>query len=472
MSCVTQPGPAGRQRAEGGAPSRSASRRAAGRARGLACYLLSCLVLAACASTSVSTGQRATARPPTGAAATRPAAAAAPALPGSAGTDSTTRETASTTREAAVQRLLDRRAAAVLGHDRVQFAATLDDVRTPFGLRQLAAFDNLLRLPLGTFRYGTVQHAPALPPGRAARAGPAAWVAKVQGEYSLAGYDRAPTSYECSFTVVRRGGGWKLAADTDGLTQAEPWDLRSLRVVRGASTLVVGNAPEATLAAYQRLGEAAVTQVAAVWHQAWPGRLVLVAPRTAAEVSDQLHQQVDVGQVAAVTDGPVLRGQVATADRVVINPDAFARLQPRGQAVVVTHETVHVAVRASNPGSVPLWLSEGLADYVGYRGLGLSPEQVAAALLRQVRADRGPRSLPVDGDFDPRRATIAPTYNAAWLAVRRIADEHGEAALTPFYVAASTTGTETAFHSVLGTSEAAFTSGWLHELRTLAAHVR
>jgi hypothetical protein len=125
-----------------------------------------------------------------------------------------------------------------------------------------------------------------------------------------------------------------------------------------------------------------------------------------------------------------------------------------------------------------------MADYVGYRDIGATRTQVAAALLDRVRAGKGPKTLPTAGDFDPAHTTIAPSYNAAWLAVNRIVDRYGSAALIRFYLAAATTtdpspssratsdpdaNAATAFRSVLRTSPAAFTKEWLSYLRSLAA---
>ena len=67
----------------------------------------------------------------------------------------------------------------------------------------------------------------------------------------------------------------------------------------------------------------------------------------------------DYDQIAAVTTGHFLTGHTATsADRVLLNPDAFAELSSVGRRVVLTHETTHVAARAASTGSLPAWLSE------------------------------------------------------------------------------------------------------------------
>jgi hypothetical protein len=385
-------------------------------------------------------------------------------------------------RESALTDLLRARAKAVLAHDRKAFAATLDNPASGFGLRQLAAFDALTALPLATFSYGTPEPAPALGAARAAQVGPDAWVSRVNGRYSLAGYDTAQRDYDTYFTVVRRGTGWKLADDTDGGTQPQLWDLPRLSVLRTRAVLVVGTGPAGRLRRYLTLGEVAVRQVRDVWTPRWKGRLVLVVPSTAREMAGQAGQQVgQVAQVAAITDGPFDPQGRAGADRVIVNPEAFARLQERGQQVVLSHEATHVAIRATTDRPVPLWLSEGMADYVGYRLAGATRQQVAAALVERVRAGKGPTALPTASDFDPAHATIAPSYNAAWLAVSRIADLYGRSALVRFYLAVATSptpgappgdadaNTSRAFGSVLHTTEAQFTREWLAYVRTLAA---
>jgi hypothetical protein len=387
------------------------------------------------------------------------------------------------TRDEALQALLAERAAATLAHDRKRFSATLDDPASAFGRRQLAAFDALVRLPLRTFSYGVPEPAPELSAQRHAVLGADAWVARVPGSYSLRGYDAGQRSYESYFTVVHRTGVWRLADDRDGGTQQQVWNLPGLRVVADGHVLVAGNASEAALHGYQRMGRQAITDVAAVWTAGWPRRLVIIAPRTQNQARDQLAvEQSDLSQVAAVTDGPQSpESGLSLADRIVINPQAFAKLRPAGRQVVLSHEATHAAVRASSGGQVPTWLSEGFADYVGYRPLGLPRRVVAADLLKQVRAGKVPAALPGDAAFDPARGTIAPSYNGAWLAVCLIADRWGERRLVSFYRAAAGPNTgeqlsaaqvaaraDRAFTRVFDTSRAAFTARWRSYLVTLA----
>lgn len=161
---------------------------------------------------------------------------------------------------------------------------------------------------------------------------------------------------------------------------------------------------------------------------------------------------------------------------MVINPDAFSRLGVVGRRVVLTHEMTHVAVRSSTLPAVPIWLSEGFADYVGYQGVGLGRRTVAADVLALTRQGEGFTELPSAQDFDPTQTTIAPAYSAAWLACSLIADRYGQPALVKFYRTAATSDADDpeaavskAFASVLQTSESAFTQTWLDYLTELAS---
>lgn len=258
----------------------------------------------------------------------------------------------------------------------------------------------------------------------------------------------------------------------------DPAPLSGARTVTGRSSAVTGTVDEATLTAYAAMADRAVAQVSTHWTRPWPRRVPIVAPADVTQFRELVGRADDLSQVAAVTDGPLdpVTG-LATGDRVVLNPTAFASLTPTGREFVITHESTHVAVRASLPGVVPLWLAEGFADHVGYAGSGRRTTELAAALLAEVDAGRGPTRLPAQGDFDPGQGEIAPTYLAAWLAVDLVARRHGSATLQRFYEASAVDGspaeadaaTDEAFVEVLGTTRAEFTRLWLSELARLAS---
>ena len=249
------------------------------------------------------------------------------------------------------------------------------------------------------------------------------------------------------------------------------------RTVQGRASTVTGTVDEATLTAYAAMADRAVAEVSKRWKHPWSRHVNVVAPKDATAFREQVGRADDLSQVAAITDGPLGADGRATGDRILLNPDAFARLTTQGRQFVLTHESTHVAVRSSLPGAAPLWLVEGYADHVGYAASDRRRADLAAPLLERVRNGAGPTRLPTQGDFDPGQGEIAPSYLASWLAVDLIARRHGEARLQAFYEASSVTSSpadadsamDRAFADVLGTTRATFTKAWLSELNQLAA---
>lgn len=423
--------------------------------------------------------------------ATSTAATATAATSGSAPASPTPTVDAAVLRVHALDELLAVRSRAVLTRDRAAWMATVDPLATDLAGRQGAVFDNLAQVPLGQWRYEFVGQGPALPAARAAQLGPDAWVARVLLVYRLADADQADVRREQSLTMVRRGPSWLVAADTDGATSAavELWDLGPVSVLRGQRSLVLGTADPGALQQYAEEVDAAAARVDEVWGTAWPRTVVVQVPQDQTELAALLARPTQAGleQIAAVTTGTLVGDQPgATGDRVIVNPDAFARLGSVGRDVVLTHEITHVATRATTAGDVPIWLSEGFADYVAYHGTGLSRAVVAQDVLDQVRAGQGPAALPTSVDFDAAVSDVAPAYSGAWLAAELIERTYGQEALVTFYRAvsggfATASGTasgrpvatdpavvDVAFAQVLGIDAASFEQQWLAYLADLA----
>ncbi|GAA3118459.1 hypothetical protein GCM10017600_35430 [Streptosporangium carneum] len=215
-------------------------------------------------------------------------------------------------------------------------------------------------------------------------------------------------------------------------------------VVRGERSLVVGHrVPSAELRDLVSRADRACRTVAEVWG---PVRAVLLFPATDAEAAT-LAGAGATGGLAAM----------ATADRVVVLPTGYARLSAAGRDVVITHELTHVATGATRGGRVPMWLSEGFADYVGYRDAGIAVRAAAAELAEEVCAGVLPSRLPEPADFAPGAPRLAQAYEEAWLACRYIAERFGERALVRLY------GSDVG--SVLGLSRAELTAAWRDHLR-------
>ncbi|MGC9542920.1 hypothetical protein [Streptomyces sp. UG1] len=366
---------------------------------------------------------------------------------GRAGTDSA---------KAEVQRLLDRRAAAIVGHDEAAYLRT--------GAR--GWFDNLRAVPLADWSYRlTGLHRT----GDTARA-------DAELRYRVQGYDRAPVRAGRTLSLAQDAqGGWYVESERPAKGSAQQlWDQGAVRAVRGEDSLVLGVGQSgARLRAYAELADRAVPAVSQAWGTDWARHVVVLVPKSLAGMAGLLGApESSYRGIAAVTTGETGAPASAPADRIILNPDAYGVLGGTGQQVVLTHETTHVATRAHTTPATPLWLSEGYADWVGYLGAGRSPSQAAAELRDAVAEGRTPRSLPADADFgfggDETR--LAQAYEGGWMACRLIADRWGEVRLADFYRAVGAHkeragAVEGALKDVLGTSLEEFTAQWREYLR-------
>ncbi|UXY27085.1 hypothetical protein [Streptomyces sp. HUAS TT20] len=355
-----------------------------------------------------------------------------------------------------VQQMLDRRAAALLGHDEAAYDRT--------GSR--TQYENLHTVPLDSWTYRlTGLH----------RTGSTA-TAAAELRYRLRGIDTAPVTTGRTLTLRHRADGqWYVAADRPAKKAAQQlWDQGAVTAVKGGHSLILGVGQSATaLHTYARLADRAVPAVSQAWGTHWTRRVVVLVPKSLEGMAGVLGSPASSYRgIAAVTTGEAGGSGRAPADRVVINPEAYALLGDVGKQVVLTHETTHVATRADTTPATPLWLSEGYADWIGYLGTGRTPAEAAPELARAVQENRVPPDLPTDKDFgfdsDPTR--LAQAYETGWLACRMIADHWGELRLAEFYRTVGTHGkragaVEAALRKVLGTTPEQFTTQWQDYVR-------
>jgi hypothetical protein len=92
-----------------------------------------------------------------------------------------------------------------------------------------------------------------------------------------------------------------------------------------------------------------------------------------------------------------------------------------------------VAARSDQVGTPPLWLEEGLAEYVGYAGSGVPDAVVGRDVVAAARVGDVPGSLPADDDFAPDGAGFARAYQWSWLAVRTLERQAGLPAVVAAY---------------------------------------
>lgn len=366
---------------------------------------------------------------------------------------------------AALQDVLDRQAAAVRSGKERGFLAAVDPREEGYRTAQERVFANLRRLPLTqwTYRVGNVRRVAAdsgdqgVNDGRN-EAGSEAGTkgggedgdkagrgsgsgtrveAEVRLRYKLRGDDLTPVSATERLAFTERGGKWYVSDELSG-SDRQLWEQGEISLVRGKNSLVLGaGRSREALSALARSADRAVSEVDREWPRSWPHRVVVESPSSVQDMARLLDAPASSYEgIAAVTTGEAGENTDAPADRIVVNPEAYGALSGEGRQVVVTHETVHVASRTHTGRATPLWLSEGLADWIAYGATERKPTEAAAELVRAAGEKKLPRELPTDRDFrfgsDPESLGLA--YESGWMACRLIAEEWGKEKLKSVYL--------------------------------------
>ncbi|MFF8843729.1 hypothetical protein ACF08N_13580 [Streptomyces sp. NPDC015127] len=364
-----------------------------------------------------------------------------------------------------IQQTLDARGEAVVEGDRTGYLAALDPGAAALRKQQGREFDNMADIPFDAWEYRIrgVRH-------QGARA-----VADTELRYRVDGYDSAPVTADRTLELTERDGRWYVTADEPGTGAPQQlWQQGDVRAVRGSRSLVLGvGQDDKRLRELAAAADRAVPAVMDAWPSKWVGRVVVLVP-SSVESMGRLLGAPAAGYrgIAAVTTGETGRKDGTTADRVIVNPEAYGLLGDFGRGIVLTHETTHVATRADTSAATPMWLSEGFADWVAYRGTGRTAAETAPELRDAVSGGEVPVALPDDegfafgGDAD----ALARAYEGGWLACEMVADRWGEDALREFYrtVGASEHregAVERALGEVLGITADEFTARWQDYLR-------
>jgi hypothetical protein len=223
---------------------------------------------------------------------------------------------------------------------------------------------------------------------------------------------------------------------------------------------------------------AAIPKVDHVVGRHWARRVVVLVPSTQHEMALLADDHEDLNQIAALTSSEIgtVHGRTSpVGDRVTINPRNWPKLGSLGSSIVLTHELTHVATRTETGPATPAWLSEGLADYVGFLDTGLPATVVAAELAAQVRAGHAPRRLPADDAFNGGNKSLPVAYESGWMACQLLAQRYGQAKLVRFYrqvgssVAGPNAAVSAALHRRFGLTDKRFTSIWRHYVRSALA---
>lgn len=297
------------------------------------------------------------------------------------------------------------------------------------------------------------------------------WAGVVDLSWSIDQADPAPAHAEVSVIFSGSGDELRIAGVGGGGRVAPLWLQEPVEVARGTASMaiVAGERSAERAARYVRLADQGVRAVGEVLRPRRQG-VVIEAPASVEQLDTVLGTEPGSHSgIAAVTtpiDGSTAPG---APTHVFLNPAQFAGLAPRGAQVVITHEITHVVTEAATAVGVPLWLTEGFADYVALRDSTVPVTEAASQILAQVRKRGAPRSLPSDAEFAVRTDKLGASYEAAWLACTVLVDEGGEAALLRFHrVVMAGDPVDQALDDVFGLDEARLIALWRARLVELA----
>lgn len=382
-----------------------------------------------------------------------------PPLGGSDGTASQTREARGTALVERLERALARgdvEAARDLGATRASSRQLGQLVRTT---RQLAVRSLELRY---------VALGPEVSAQERARFGDDAFLVDVELTWRLGGQDATASSVETPVVLTDDGRASAfVTAHARAGSRAPIWFTDRVVVERPTPGALLVRSRSLDSPRLAELAEKGVRTVRSALPR-WDGEAVIEAPRSARRFAAVSGLSVaSANGIAAVTTSPDGSQARGGPERVFLNPAVFGPLGPVGQQIVLSHELTHVAVDGATS-AMPLWLSEGYADYVALRDSDVPVSTLAAQILRLVRTDEVPRALPRGSQFDGADPDVGAWYESSWLAARLLAQEYGEPALHRFYRQADRDGATTRAFRQLGTTERAFTRQWRAELERLA----
>jgi hypothetical protein len=179
----------------------------------------------------------------------------------------------------------------------------------------------------------------------------------------------------------------------------------------------------------------AADAVTAFWGPQWPRSVEIVAAGSPE-------------QFATLAGGSPDTAATTTAQRIMFSP-AASSMSPDDLRIVLRHELFHYAARADTAAGAPVWLTEGVADFVG-RPRSLTPLPFAA-------------QLPTDAELAAPGPEQSAAYDRAWSFVTYIADTYGVDKLRALYVAACGHGhpdVATAVRTSLGADVPEVVRGW------------
>jgi hypothetical protein len=386
-------------------------------------------------------------------------------------------------RRAEIQELLDRRAEAVMARDRAAFMSTVAGDSIEFVQRQRQLFDWMRGVPLESYRlvanwerYGDLARPSDVERYRDADA---VVIPVTEERYRISGYDPQPAVEDMFYTFVQREGRWLIGEDTDVddltlYTARHLWDFDRVRKLSSEHFLLLQHpcVPEIPCPSVGEdllsLAEQALERVGRYWKVPWQRKVVLLVPGSEEELRRMIQATFELDDFVAFAYSTVDRdhGIDYTGHRIILNPDNFIGRPSFSSLEILAHELLHIATRRRSGPFVPLFVEEGIADYVGNDA---DPDALAF-FNSDISGGQFSGHLPEDFEFTIGSGEdIFRSYQSSQSAVRFFVERFGLGDLVRFYkrlgrveVAAGTPRyhVDRALRDVIGLSYDRFQSEW------------
>lgn len=329
-----------------------------------------------------------------------------------------------------MQRALNARAASLRERDVARFRRTLDRADPGLIADQQVYYDNLEQMPLEVLRYRVVSE--SITPVE----GSGDYWAEVVVALRLQGYDAAPvrTRDRFRFTPSPSGGRMLIASTTDYEWEAEhpgnaqPWDLGAVRIeersgVLGVFDMYTEDSADEVLDAVGN-GRSDVRAVIGTVDGASSDGVIVYSVQDPTFLRGLAGQTVGDpdradGLTIAVPIDARAPAKGAASYRIFLNPRVLSE-EPAVVGRLVRHELTHAMLRSRGRGA-PLWLNEGLAEYVSVRPMPPTKRRLPASALGV-----GARAGDLPGEAEFASADAEGWYAVSWWICEYIASAYGE----------------------------------------------
>jgi hypothetical protein len=328
------------------------------------------------------------------------------------------------------QKVLDQRARAIRQHDQTLFLRSVDHSDKRLLARQRRYFENLVQLPLATFRY-QVRAAQWEGQQYLGSWGKDVRIPQVSLDIVLAGYDVLPVQRTVGFAFSFDTGKARIVSDRTAkgaplfLGSPQPWDLVPIKAVRVGGVLGIFDSSTTTYAdTLVQTVNAGIGQLDQRLPFTWSDHVVVYCvsdPQVLRSFTDVPGGSIEhLGALTFPTYTSASGHSRVASFRMLVMPSSVKAGEPfLGR--ITRHELSHVAIGPRDDGS-PTWISEGIAEYLGAVELPRNKRIIATEAL--ARAQQDPGGMPASSTFNDSDQEWH--YALSWMAIDYIAATDGE----------------------------------------------